>query len=214
MSLLEKISDIEQPQSGVIKPLKPLVFNFFVSDRPEANQQTLEDIDNTYKSFHSQRLEHRNNHYFRPTINPKKLNEQPRFRLSVQKKRVKALSGVIPKASSEKPSRNSYRGSKVKTATNRSMLNQQELEALESPKPKKVESSEMSNRSPRKSKQPHLHFNLRHILQTSKTFTGHFSREDEIQGTSFPYYNYFSSEESSLPKTQKSFRSKNSGKII
>lgn len=37
MSLLEKISDIEQPQSGVIKPLKPLVFNFFVSDRPEAN---------------------------------------------------------------------------------------------------------------------------------------------------------------------------------
>jgi hypothetical protein len=75
MSLLEKISEIEQPQSSVIKPLKPLVFNFFVSDRPEVNQQTLEDMDITYKSFQSQRLEHRNNHYFRPTINPKKLNE-------------------------------------------------------------------------------------------------------------------------------------------
>ncbi len=75
MSLLEKISDIEQPHSSSIKPLKPLVFNFFVSDRPEANQQTLEGMDTSYKSFQSQRLEQRNNHYFRPTINPKKLND-------------------------------------------------------------------------------------------------------------------------------------------
>jgi hypothetical protein len=66
----------------------------------------------------------------------------------------------------------------------------------------------MASQSPRKSKQPHLHFNLRHLLKTSKTFTGHFSREDNIQGTSFPYYNYFSSEKSSMPRTQRGVRSK------
>jgi hypothetical protein len=141
MSLLEKIGELEHPQSTVIKPLRPLIFNFFVSDRPEASQQTLEDIDISYRSFQSQRLDHRNNHYFRPTINPKKLNEEPRFRLSLEKKRSKAVNGVSQKASSEKPSRNSYRGSKVKTAANRSMLNQEEVEGTESPKPQKVESS-------------------------------------------------------------------------
>lgn len=100
MSLLEKIGELQNPQSTVIKPLRPLIFNFFVSDRPEANQQTLEDIDNSYRSFQSQRLEHRNNHYFRPTINPKKLNEEPRFRLSLEKKRSKAINGIAQKASS------------------------------------------------------------------------------------------------------------------
>lgn len=215
MSLQEKISEIESPQSSVIKTLRPLIFNFFISDRPEHNQQTLEDLDVGYRSFHSQRLEHHNNHYFRPTITCKKLNEEPKFRLSLEKKRTKAISGITQKAASEKPSRNSYRGSKIKTINNnRSMLNQEEMEEVEtSGKKQRVESSELPIRSPRKAKQPHLHFNLKHLLQTSKTFTGQFSRESNIQGSNFPYYNYFSSQKSSLPRTQKSIRNKGS-KII
>jgi len=34
--------------------------------------------------------------------------------LSVEKKKTKAINGSLQKASSEKPSRNSYRGSKLK----------------------------------------------------------------------------------------------------
>jgi hypothetical protein len=83
-----------------------------------------------------------------------------------------------------------------------------EAEVVEDKKQQRAESSEQPVRSPRKARQPHLHFNLKHLLQTSKKFTGHFSKEENIQGSNFPYYNYFSSQKSSLPKTQKSFRSK------
>jgi hypothetical protein len=113
----------EETQSLVIKPLKPLVFNFFVSDRPAASQLIIDDKDLCYRSFHSQRIEQKNS-FFKPTINFKKLVDEPKFRLSLEKKKTKVMNGMGQKASSERPSRNSYRGSKIKTVCNKSVLNQ------------------------------------------------------------------------------------------
>ena len=64
----------------------------------------------------------------------------------------------------------------------------------------------------RKTKQPHLHFNLRHLIETRKKFTGDFSREENITGSNYPYLHYFSSTKSSLPSSQRSSRYKSSGK--
>lgn len=65
----------------------------------------------------------------------------------------------------------------------------------------RVEFKEVSYSSPRKGKEPHVQFNLTHLLKTSKTFSGQFNRSKQIQGSNFPYYQYFSSHKSPLPKT-------------
>ncbi len=50
-------ASLQLQSSQVVKSLKPLIFNFFVSERPEDQQQTLEDLDNnSYRAFHSQKL--------------------------------------------------------------------------------------------------------------------------------------------------------------
>lgn len=68
----------------MVKPLKPLVYNFFISDRPEQQQLTLDDLSQSnYKSFHSHKLEVKNGHVFKPTIQFKKLVDEPKFFLSV-----------------------------------------------------------------------------------------------------------------------------------
>jgi len=70
-----------------------------------------------YRSFHSQRLDIKNSYYFKPTIQFKKMIEEPKFLLSVERKKIKVMNGVTQRANSERPSRNSYRGSKIKTQT-------------------------------------------------------------------------------------------------
>lgn len=171
----------------VIRPLRPLVYNFLLGGEEGRSEGS---------------------HFFRPTMHSKRLIEQPKFLLSVERKKIKSISGITQRAHSERPSRNSYRPSKLRTHL-RSSNNQEDLDPDRLPKDKRIQSQELAlGPSPRRAKQPHLHFNLRHLLQTRKAFNGEFSREDNIQGTNFPYYQYFSSEKSSLPASQQSARSR------
>lgn len=86
-------------------------------------------------------MESKHNQSFRPTINFKKLNDEPKFRLSLEKKKTKVMNGMGQKASSERPSRNSYRGSKIKTISNKSVMNQEEFYSAES-KDQRIEPQE------------------------------------------------------------------------
>ena len=46
----------------------------------------------------------------------KKMQDEPKFFLSVERKKMKIMKGINEKATSEKPSRNSYRGRKIKNS--------------------------------------------------------------------------------------------------
>lgn len=50
--------------------------------------------------------------------------EEPKFKLSVDRKKKKVIESLGKKANSERPSRSSYRGSKVRNVTHRSVANQ------------------------------------------------------------------------------------------
>jgi hypothetical protein len=64
----------------------------------------------------SQRLE--NNKCFKPKLNFKKMMEEPKFFLSVERKKIKVINGLGHKAHHEEPSRTGYRGGMVKSLTN------------------------------------------------------------------------------------------------
>jgi hypothetical protein len=60
--------------------------------------------------------------------------------------------------------------------------------------------------SAKKIRQPHLHFNLQYVLNQRKSFNTQFIREENIQGCNYPYFSYFSSDKSPMPKTHRSSR--------
>ena len=49
-----------------------------------------------------------------------------------------------------------------------------------------------------------MHFNLNHMLKKRKTFDGTYRLEENIQGSNYPYYNYYSSGRSSIPLSARS----------
>jgi hypothetical protein len=163
----------------IVRPLRPLIYNFFVSERPENLQQTLDELESiNYRSFHSSKIESKAGQSFKPTLQFKKLVDEPKFLLSVERKKIKIMQGINQRASSERPSRNCYRGKKLRSSTAKT-INPEEFEMTEEgQRDRRIESQEpMQGVSPRKTKQPHLHFNLNYMLQTRKHFTGQFSRE-------------------------------------
>ena len=118
------------------------------------------------------------------------------------------MNGINQKASSERPSRSFYRGRKLK---NHKTIHQDEVQQPESAdfKDRPIQSKEKHMEvGGKKVRQPNMHFNLNFMIQKRKTFNGDFSREQNITGTSYPYYNYFSSSKSSVPSTQRSSRYK------
>ena len=56
------ISFASKPQAAedgsifVIRPLRPMIFNFFISDKPENFEQTIDEIESSTRTHHSQRL--------------------------------------------------------------------------------------------------------------------------------------------------------------
>ena len=133
------ISRIYESKTASVKPIRPLIYNFFVSERPDDQEQTIEKPRTpTYRSFYSQEVGGGKTQYFKPTINFKKITEEPKFLLSVERKKIRNINGINQKATSEKPSRNSYRGFKVRTNTLKT-ANQEDTEPAESPPPRQAQ---------------------------------------------------------------------------
>lgn len=112
----------QQSTTITIKPIKPLLFDFFVSNRPTPVEQITQKDDIRNQSYFSQRLEYSRS--FRPKLNCKKLIEEPNFLLSVEKKKIKVINGLGKRANPETPSRKHYRGSKVRSSTNKTLQEQ------------------------------------------------------------------------------------------
>jgi hypothetical protein len=47
--------------------------------------------------------------------------EEPKFLLSLERKKIKIINGISQRAMSEKPSRNSYRAGKKRTNTSKNL---------------------------------------------------------------------------------------------
>ena len=79
-----------------------------------------------FKSFHIQ-SNNRVNTYFKPTLHNKKIMEEPKLYLSMERKKIKTANAVARRATTLKPSRNSYRGSKVKSVTPKMSTTQESM---------------------------------------------------------------------------------------
>lgn len=75
------------------KVLQPQLYTFFLKDTDNDEDFNEFDMDK-YKSFNSERLSSRNNYFFKPKMNSKKLFEEPKFLLSLERKKIKIINGI------------------------------------------------------------------------------------------------------------------------